>query len=68
MKKRVLAMLVAAVLLMGAFAVNVSAEDTTVVQEWNISLGDDIGANFYLNVPEEIAEFMITQAKSVLEK
>ena len=56
MKKRVLAMLVAAILLMGAFAVNVSAEATTAIEEWNIVLGDQIGANFYVNVPENTAD------------
>ena len=55
MKKRVLAMLVAAILLMGAFAMNVSAEATTAIEEWNIVLGDQIGANFYVNVPENTA-------------
>ena len=55
MKKRILAMLVAAILLMGAFAVNVSAEATTAIEEWNIVLGDQIGANFYVNVPENTA-------------
>ena len=56
MKKRVLAMLVAAILLMGAFTVNVSAEATTAIEEWNIVLGDQIGANFYVNVPENTAD------------
>ena len=56
MKKRVLAMLVAAILLMGAFAVNVSAEATTAIEEWNIILDDNIGANFYLNVPADAAD------------
>ena len=46
MKKRIFAMLVTAILLMGAFAVNVSAEATTAIEEWNIVLGDQIGANF----------------------
>ena len=55
MKKRILALLVAVILLMGALAVNVSAENTTTVEKWNIVLGDDIGANFYLNVPEDVA-------------
>ena len=55
MKKRIFAMLVTAILLMGAFAVNVSAEDTTAIEEWNIVLGDQIGANFYVNVPENTA-------------
>ena len=55
MKKRIFAMLVTAILLMGAFAVNVSAEATTAIEEWNIVLGDQIGANFYVNVPENTA-------------
>ena len=55
MKKRMLATLLVAVLLLGAFAVSASAENTTVVQKWNIVLGDDIGANFYLQVPEATA-------------
>ena len=55
MKKRILAVLVAVILLMGALSVNASAENTTTVEKWNIVLGDDIGANFYLNVPEDVA-------------
>lgn len=51
MKTRTLCILVAAILLLGALALSVSAENATVVQEWNIVLGDDIGANFYLEAP-----------------
>ena len=47
--------MVVAILLVGALALSVSAEETTAVQQWNIVLGDDIGANFYLRVPDHTA-------------
>ena len=35
---------------------NVSAEATTAIEEWSIVLDDNIGANFYLNVPADVAD------------
>ena len=32
------------------------------VQEWNVVLGDDIGANFYVNVPESVAKTSVVKA------
>ena len=46
-------MMIAVSMLLGAFPVNASAEAATVVEAWNIVLGDNIGANFYVEVPED---------------
>ena len=51
--KRIILMMIAVSMLLGAFPVNASAEAATVVQAWNIVLGDNIGANFYVEVPED---------------
>ena len=53
MKKRIILMMIAVSMLLGAFPVNASAEAATVVEAWNIVLGDNIGANFYVEVPED---------------
>ena len=53
MIKRIILMMIAVSMLLGAFPVNASAEAATVVQAWNIVLGDNIGANFYVEVPED---------------
>ena len=49
-------MLIAVSMLLIAFPVNASAEAATVVKAWNIVLGDNIGANFYVEVPEGTAD------------
>ena len=46
MKKRIILMMIAVSMLLGAFPVNASAEAATVVKAWNIVLADNIGANF----------------------
>ena len=67
MKKRILILLIAATVLLGAFAVNTSAENATVVDSWSITLGDSIGTNFYFNLPEQTAK--MSQVKvTVAEK
>ena len=53
MIKRIILMMVAVSMLLGVFPVNASAEAATVVEAWNIVLGDNIGANFYVEVPED---------------
>ncbi len=53
MKKRIILMMIAVSMFLGAFPVNASAEAATVVEAWNIVLGDNIGANFYVEVPED---------------
>ena len=55
MKKRIILIMIAVSMLLGAFPVNASAEAATVVDAWNIVLGDNIGANFYVKVPEGTA-------------
>ncbi len=50
-EEKILSILVAAILFLNVFAVNASAENATVVGQWNIVLDDDIGANFYLSIP-----------------
>ena len=56
MKKRIILMLIAVSMLLIAFPVNASAEAATVVKAWNIVLADNIGANFYVEVPEGTAD------------
>ena len=57
MKKR-FAMLLAILMLFGMLAVPAAATESAdvKVEQWNIVLSDDIGANFCLNVPAELAD------------
>ena len=56
--KKSFAMLLAIIMLISMLAVPAAATESAdiKVQQWNIVLCDDIGANFYLNVPAEIAD------------
>ncbi|MBR5570034.1 MAG: hypothetical protein IKW10_03975 [Oscillospiraceae bacterium] len=53
MCKRILSVMLAVLLLLGIFPANVSAQGTTTVLDWQISLADLIGATFYLDVPKD---------------
>ena len=62
MKKRILLILVAAILLWGTLTVSAAEEGTTAVRDWYIDLGDDISANFYLEIPEATAAQSVVKA------
>ena len=56
--KRCLAILIAVLQIVGMLIIPAAAEQTPdiKVEQWNVVLGDDIGANFYLNVSAELAK------------
>ena len=60
---RTIAMLMALVMVLGIIPFGVAAEENAEVVQWNIALGDDLQANFYLSIPEN-ADVNVSMAGS----